>query len=308
MNKLAAIVSALLLLSASSLVHAQADRYVRTQPIATAPLTFPGPYGGYMFVHLPVEQVGEAGDTTVKTKAFLVDMDISHDGLFLSPDTLRSSSGVVPFLFPMSATRSIHASLAPTHVHENYRGFDSSFAGSIGYGLLQKYITVFDFKRNELRFYPLLSEVGVSDRDRNVLKLPLIDDAYLTFCHCPYPTIWIETEAPPLRSGRVQFATQEPLSQVFENALDSATRAALAANVETDPVTGKKEKVGLNVGIFKMGGRNIAGFSSHRAVDPLPEAFKDLSVTILGTLGNDVLRKFSEVIIDPSRQALYFIR
>jgi hypothetical protein len=283
-------------------------RYLKgATPIATAPLTFPGPYGGYMFVHLPVEHISADGDTTVRTKAFLVDLNISHDGIFLSPDTLERTSDAVPFLFPLSATRAIHARLAHTHTHENFRGYDSSYAGSLGFGLLQKYITVIDFKTNALTFYPLLSPIDVPDNDSRVLKLPLIDDAFLTYCHCAYSTIWLDVTAPPLRPGHVQLATQEPISQVFEDALDSSTRAAL--NKEAEPNSlGQKQKVGLNVGSFRIGGRNIASFGAHRAVDPMPDAFKDLSVTILGTLGNDVLRKFSGIIIDPTRQSLYFVR
>lgn len=302
------VVLVLSFLFVSGVSRAQTDLYVHAKPIATAPLTFPGPFGGYMFAHLPVEELGEAGDTLVKTRAFLVDMNISHDGIFLSPDTMQSSSDAVPFVFPMSRERAIHARLAPTHVHENFRGLDSSYAGSIGYGLLQKYTTVIDFRKNEILFYPLLTPVEIAERDRNVLSLPLLDDAYLTYCHCPYPTIWMETEAPPLRAGRVQLAPQEPISQVFEDALDSATSSALAGQSRPDPVTGQKQKVGLNVGVFKIGGRNIASFNAHRAVDPTPDAFKDLSVTILGTLGNDVLRKFSELIIDPGRQAIYLVK
>lgn len=284
------------------------DRYITSSPVARIPLSFPGPFGGYMFAHFPVEQIGELGDTTVKTKAFLVDMNISHDGIFLSPDTLKTTADAVPFVFSLSRSRAIHARLAPTHVHENFRGYDSSYSGSIGYGLLQKYVTAFDFKTNELRFYPLFTEIGVPEKDGRVLALPLIDDALLTYCHCPYPTIWMDVVAPPLKPGRVQLATQEPISQIFEDALDTSTRRALATESTPNEITGQKPKVGLNVSTFKVGGRNIAKFSAHRAVDPMPDAFKDLTVTVLGTLGTDVLRTFSGLVIDPSRQAIYLIR
>ena len=300
---------ALVLPAASVLAQtSEIDRAISSKPLAVLPMTFPGPFGGYMFVHIPVEQIGEAGDTSVKTKAFLVDMNISHEGIFLSPDTLQSTRDAIPFVFPVAKNRAIHAKLAPSHMHEEYRGLDSSYAGSIGYGLLQKYTTVFDFKSNEIRFYPLLTDISFASDNPRVLKLPVLDDAYLTYCHCPYSTIWLDVTAPPLSPGRVQLAPQEAISQIFEDAIDAKTKALLGQESRPEQPNGAPPKVGLNVGTFKIGGKNIAGLSPHRAVDPLPPAFHDLSVNIIGTLGNDVLRKFSALIIDPSRQSLYFIR
>jgi len=295
--------------AANAPTESHLEHYLKfAHPIGSAKLEFPGPYGGYMFAHFKVHDIGEAGDTTWRDRPFLIDMNLSHDGTYLAPDTLKTYSDFMPFEFPMGGNHLIHAKLAPTHSREELRGFDSLFAGSLGYGLFRNYVTTFDFKKNELTFYPLYANISIGDQDPNVIHLPLLDDAVLTYCHCPYPTIWIEAEAPPLRAGRVQLATQEPLSQVFTSSMDAETDMLLKKQAVTDPKTGQKDKVGLNLGKFIIGGENIAKRSPHRAVDALPAAFHDLSVQIMGTLGNDVLRTFSALIIDPSRSAIYLVK
>jgi hypothetical protein len=276
--------------------------------VGSAKLEFPGPFGGYTFVHFHVKEVNDNGDTLVKDHPFLLDLNLSHDGTFLAPDTLKSFSDMLPFEFELQNHKIIHAKLAPTHSREELRGFDSAFHGSIGYGLLRSFVTVFDFKKNTLTFYPLFANVSIADNDPNTIQLPLLDDAYLTYCHCPYPTIWLEAQAPPLQAGRVQLAFQQPISQVFTNALDAKTKKIVDKESTADPITGKKEKVGLTLAEFRIGGENLAGRSPRRAVDAPPEAFHDLSVKILGTLGTDVLRTFSGLIIDPSRNKIILVR
>ena len=277
-------------------------------PIGTAKLDFKGPYKGYTFVHFLVRDISELGDTTWRDRVFLIDMNLSHDGTYLAPDTMKSFSDFVPFDFPLASGHLIRAKLAPTHSREELRVVDTSLAGSIGYGLLKTYITVFDFRKNELTFYPLYSNVNVGESDPRVIHLPMLDDAVLTYCHCPYPSVWIETKAPPLRPGRVQLAFQQPISQVFTSAIDPETQHELSKEVVTDPATGQKSKVGLNVAAFVIGGQNIAKRSPHRAVDELPPAFHDLSINIMGTLGTDVLRTFSGLIMDPSRNSIILVK
>src|SRR5438105_10753393 len=65
------------------------DRFFnKAEPIGTARMTFPGPNGGFTFLHLPVREVKEWGDTVVTERAFLLDLNISNDGVYLSPDTV----------------------------------------------------------------------------------------------------------------------------------------------------------------------------------------------------------------------------
>src|SRR5206468_2329225 len=53
-------------------------------PLGSVKLDFPGPYGGFTFVHLPTKEIMEWGDTVVKDHVYLIDMNVSHDGTFLA--------------------------------------------------------------------------------------------------------------------------------------------------------------------------------------------------------------------------------
>src|SRR5947209_6340046 len=64
-------------------------------PIGTAKLDFKGPYSGYTFVHFPVRDISETGDTTWRDRVFLIDMNLSHDGTYLAPDTMTTFSDFV---------------------------------------------------------------------------------------------------------------------------------------------------------------------------------------------------------------------
>src|ERR1044071_396776 len=114
---------ALLLLAASTIAHAQntVTRYFpKSEVIGTIPITFPGPAGGNTFLHMPIREVKEWGDTVVESRAFLLDLNISNDGIYLSPDTVLNVKGNTPFEFVFSDKRVVHAQLTPTHAHEDY--------------------------------------------------------------------------------------------------------------------------------------------------------------------------------------------
>jgi hypothetical protein len=43
-------------------------------------------------------------------------------------------------------------------------------------------------------------------------------------------------------------------------------------------------------------------------VDPMPPIYRDFIIPVMGSLGTDVLRTFSGIIIDPSRGKLIFVK
>ena len=288
------------------------DRYMKfAHPIGVVKLTFPGPNGGYTLIHMPTKEVTEIGDTVIKDHAYLLDLNLSHDGLYLAPDTMLKITDFTPFEFAITKDHIIHAKLAPSHSHEELRDLDSTFNGTLGYGLLRQFVTVFDFKKNTLTFYPLFANVDIGQTDPSAIQLPLIDDAKITYCGCPFPTIWLDVQAPPLKPGHVNLAFHQPLSQVFTPAIDAPTQKLIdkQTNALNKGVkTGEKRNVGFNLGQFIVGGENIASRSPHRAIAELPAQYHDLNVAVLGTLGTDVLRTFSGIIIDPSRSKVILVK
>lgn len=290
------------------------DHYMSlAHPIGTASLAFPGPDGGYTFVHLPTKELMEWGDTEVNPRTYLLDLNISHEGLYIAPDTMLDFSQYTQFQFVLPGNHIIHAKLAPSHTHQDYLAMDTNFNGTLGWGLIKQFITVFDFKRNLLTFYPLYSSVIVADDDTNVIQLPIIDDARITYCHCPVSTVWLDVQAPPLIPGHVNLAFQQPRSEVYLTALDSNTRQIVNRQIIKDSLAHDVRPIGLNLGQFivhDLAGHaiNLASHGPHRAIVPLLDIYHDLTVPVLGALGTDVLRTFSGIIIDPSRNKLIFVK
>ena len=295
--------------SVSSLAQSRIDRYMKfAHPVGTVKLDFPGPNGGYTFVHLPTKEVNESGDTIVKDHTYLLNLNVSHEGLYLAPDTMHTLTDYTPFEFALPNGHIIHAKLAPGHSHEEFRGLDSSFNGTIGYALIRQFVTVFNFEKNTLTFYPLFANVDIGEHDSTAIQIPLIDDAKVTYCGCSFPTIWLDAQAPPFKAGHVNLAFQQPLSQIFNPAIDEKTQELLDKKATIDPATKKKRPVGFSLSQFIVGGENIARRSPHRMITDLPSQYHDLTVPVLGTLGTDVLRTFKAVIIDPSRTKLIFVK
>ncbi len=282
-------------------------------PVGTVKLAFPGPGSGFTFVHLPTKEVTEYGDTQVNERSYLIDLNISHEGLYIAPDTMLEFSNYTPFQFVLPNGHIIHARLAPGHTHQDYLAMDTNFNGTIGWGLIKQFITVFDFKKNELTFYPLYSSVLIADDDTNVIQLPIIDDAKITYCHCPQSTVWLDVTAPPLPEGHVNLAFQQPYSQIFTTALDSTTSAIVEKQHAEDSITGTKRTIGLSVAqyyLHDLSGHaiNISDRGPHRIVTLPPAIYHDLTIPVMGTLGTDILRTFSGIIIDPSRNKLIFVK
>lgn len=306
----------ILMLCAANLA-AQAQKPVtrffpKSDVIGTVPLTFPGPGGGNTFLHLPTRVVKEWGDTVTELRAYLLDLNISNDGVYLSPDTVLNVKGNTPFEFAFSNKRTVHSNLTPTHAHEEYAWLDTTYTGNIGYGLLKQFVSAFDFKNNTLTLYPLYSAVEIPAGD-SVIELPLIDDAKITYCGCVYPTIWMDGNAPPFKAGHVHLAFDEPVSQIYSNALDKKTEGLLRRQYLQDSAAGTKRPVGFNLGQFyvkTLNGQseNLAKRSPHRTVAELPKQYHDLNVPLLGAIGTDFLRTFSGLIIDPSGKKMVLIK
>ncbi len=282
-------------------------------PLGTVRLSFDGPDSGFTFVHLPTKEVMEWGDTMINPRTYLIDLNVSNEGLYLAPDTQVSFSDYTPFEFVLPNHHIIHAKLAAGHTHQEMLALDTNFNGTIGWGLIKQFITVFDFRKNELTFYPLYSSVLVGDSDTNVIQLPILNDAKITYCHCPVSTVWMDVTAPPLPEGHVNLSFQQPISQVFVSGLDSSTQASVERQHAADSISGTKRPIGLSVAQFDLHDLfgqtiNIAGRGPHRIVVLAPAIYHDLTIPIMGTLGTDVLRTFSGIIIDPSRNKLIFVK
>ncbi|GEM_PF-2143508 len=301
-------------ISPLSTLRSPLQKYLRfAHPIATVALSFPGPSGGYTLLHLPTKEVTEYGDTIIKNKSYLLDLNVSHDGLYLAPDTMLSISDFTPFEFVPAKDRIMHAKLAPSHSREEIRQLDTTFNGVVGLGFIKQFVTAFDLEHNTVTFYPLYANLMIADDDTNTIQLPILDDAKITYCGCPSPNIWLDVQAPPLNSGHVSLAFNQPESQVFESAFDSVTRHTIAKQRLQDSLSANKRPIGLKLGDFIVGKEtghaiNIAFRSPKRLIEPLPAMYHDLNVPVLGTLGTDALRTFKGIIIDPSRNKLIFIK
>ncbi len=287
--------------------------FQHSHPIGTVKMEFPGPGGGYTLIHLPTKERMEWGDTLVHDHTYLIDLNVSPDGLYLAPDTMLSFSNNTPFEFVLPGGHILHAELTPGHSREFLRGMDSLFNGVIGYGLIQKYVTVFDFKLKQLTFYSLLAGDSIADDDTSVIQVPILDDAFITYCHCHQPTIWLDVKAPPLPEGHVNLAFHIPQSEIFKPSLDSATRSKIDKIHLQDSLAGKPQPIGLEVNRFLIRDRsghviNLAPRGTHRLIDPMAPIYHDFNVPVMGTLGTDVLRTFRGIIIDPSRGKVIFVK
>jgi hypothetical protein len=80
-----------------------------------------------------------------------------------------------------------------------------------------------------------------------------------------------------------------------------------------DSLAGVKRPVGLDLARFYVRDLfghviNLSPRGSHRLVDPMPPIYRDFIIPVMGSLGTDVLRTFSGIIIDPSRGKLIFVK
>lgn len=284
------------------------EKYMKFgHPAAKFDLSFPGKDGGYTFAHVPV-RVKKGDSTVIENHVFLIDLATVNGGVFIPPDTVNMAKDYQTFDLVWDDKHTVHAELAPSKAKADFKKIDSTFLGVLGYAFFRQYTTVFDFKKNVLTLYPLYSNIVIGEKDTNVIDLTYHDDAVLTYCHCPYPTMWLDASAPPLKPGRVHVGFAEPRSLVFTPALDDRTEKKLENEMKEDPLTGQRPKVGIKVASFKIGNAEIASREPKRNVQTLPPAFKDLSITIMGTIGTDVMRTFEGIIIDPTNSRIVFVK
>lgn len=299
-----------LLVSTQIAAQERVDRYMRhAHPLGSIDLSFPGPGGGYTFANLELQKINEDGDTNYKKYPFLVDFTSSSDGTFIPPDSMRSViKDHLEHVIRLSDVRFVRANLSPSHTKAEFKELDTNFAGVLGYYFFRKFVTVFDFKRNKLTLYPLYANVDIGERDTNAVQVEYKDDAIISYCKCPSPGVWLEAEAPPIKNGRVFFGFGTPVSEVYKPSLDKATLDLFEKNIEEDSLTGKKSIPGFSLATFKIGKSNIANRNPKRIVKDLPALFKDLNISVMGSMGTDVLRRFSAMIFDPSRGKVILVK
>lgn len=261
--------------------------------------------------HPPVEEESEAFLQYAKSmRSYLIDLGASNEGSWLLDSF--STAVITDYKHVSIATgdtTSLPLSLIPSSSRENFRSLDQSFSGTIGYGWLKQYVNVFDFTENRWYIYRSDNNPKFSGRvDTNATHIPYLDDAIITYCHCPFPTIWLEVEAPPLTPGRVQLSLSDNQSFIFKSALDDKTAKIVAENERADSLSGKSEFGGIELANFIADGKNIAQPNPRRMIAPLPPRFKDLNISVIGTLAVDVLRKYAALIIDPSRQKIVLVK
>lgn len=264
---------------------------------------------GYMFIDIPTYDTLETMPQKL-TRSYLIDIGASNEGSWLIDS---NSTAVITEYKHVSIAGADGAtmplSLIPSGARENFRKLDTTFSGTIGYGWLKQFVSVFDFSSNRFYIYRSDDHPKYDARvDTAATHIPYLDDAYITYCHCPFPTIWLEVEAPPLSPGRVQLSLGENQSFIFKSALDDKTAQIVAENERADSLSGKKDFGGIELASFVAGGKNIAKSNPRRVISPLPPRFRDLNVTVIGTLAVDVLRKYAALIIDPSRQKVMLVR
>jgi hypothetical protein len=265
---------------------------------------------GYLFVEIPTLDTNEFAQTEKIVRTYLIDIGASNEGSWLLDST---STAVITEYKHVSIAASDSASfplsLIPSNTRENFRRLDSAFSGTIGYGWLKQFVSVFDFTEKRWYIYRADNNPKYSARvDTAATHIPYLDDAFITYCHCPFPTIWLEVEAPPLSPGRVQLSLADNQSYIYKTALDNKTAKIVVENERADSLSGKSEFAGIELANFITAGRNIAQRNPRRAVTALPARFKDLNITVIGTLAVDVLRKYPALIIDPSRSKIVLVR
>lgn len=266
---------------------------------------------GYMFISVPVIDTDIYGKALTLHRSFLLDPAASNDGSFIPDDSLVNVTGTKKFYFPVSAQRTLTADLVPTLSKRAIKGIDTSFYGVLGYSFIRRYITIINFLERTVTFYSASEAKPEWDPrlDTAAIFVPYLDDAILNHCNCPFPTIWFEVSAPPLKEGRVHLSLAERQSVVFKQALEPKTQKFIEEDFRKDSIAGRKKNLGgIEVAAFKLGGINIANRNPRRTIDDLPPIFRNLNLFITGTVAVDVLRHFPAVIIDPTRSRVILVK
>jgi hypothetical protein len=273
------------------------------EQIARFPITFKN---GFLFATVPIVDTLLDGTLDTLLRSFLIDPRASNDGSYLPPDSSETQLGTRTFYIPVSTQRTLVWKLAPSLAKFNFKKTDTAFGGVIGYGILRQYVSILNFTAGTFTLYALDLSPELSKRlDTGAVHVPYFDDVLLKYCHCSFPTIWLEPDAEPLLPGRWHLSLADRQSVIYEEALPGKLKKKINDAMLADSLAGKTDPfAGIQLPKFVLGGVNLAKLEPHRPIDNLPALFKDLSITVMGTVAIDVLRHFQAVIIDPSRATL----
>jgi hypothetical protein len=289
--------------SLQALAQKNADRYVsKGDLVARLPIHFSN---GFMFVSVPIIDSTD-GKVTVINRSFLLDPRASNEGSYLPEDSTIVILGSKLFLAPVSKQRTLKLTLAPSFAKSNFRQTDSTFFGVIGYGFFREYLTVVDFQENCLSLYSIEPEPTLSPKlEKEAIWAPYYDDAVLNYCHCQFPTIWLEPNVAPLNSGRMHLSLADRMSVLYEEALPGKIKKQINEGLYQDSIAGRPNKyAGVEISNFTLGTENIAKLEPHRIIDKLPAVFKDINITVTGTIAIDLIRHFKALIIVPHKSVI----
>jgi len=262
-----------------------------------------------MYITVPVIDTDVYGKAITLNRSFIIDPAASNDGSFMPDDSLLSITGSRKFYLPVSPQRTLTVDLVPTLAKRMYKNSDTSFYGVLGYGFIRKFITTINFKERTVTLYSTSENEPIWDSrlDSVAYSIPYLDDAILNHCNCQFPTMWFEAKVPPFKEGRVHFSLADRQSVIYSHAIDSRSQKLLDAQWRQDSIAGKK-KSGMDLAKFYIGGINIAKIEPHRFVAELPPIFRNLNLFIIGTVAVDILRNYSEVIIDPTKSRVLLVK
>lgn len=257
---------------------------------------------GFLFASVPIVDTLLDGRLDTMMRSFLIDPRASNDGSYLPADSSDTQLGTRTFYVPISTQRTLVWKLAPSLAKFNFRKADTSFGGVIGYGILKQYVCVLNFAANTFTLYALDPSPKLSKRlDTGAVHVPYYDDVLLRYCHCNFPSIWLEPNAEPLLKGRWHLSLADRQSVIYEQSLPGKLKKKINDAMLRDSLAGKTDPfAGIELPKFELGGVNLAKLEPHRPIDNLPDLFKDLSVTVMGTVAMDVIRHYHALIIDPS--------
>ena len=288
----------------SAVAQTNERRYLTSaELVANFPLHFAN---GFLMISVPIIDTLPSGTLDTVTKSFLIDPRASNDGSFLPGDSAETILGTRTFYSPVSPQRTLKLKLSPSFAKAPFKNADTNFFGVIGYGFFRQYITVIDFSTTSVSFYEM-TPYPVMDKRlvTGAIHVPYLDDVILKYCHCPFPTMWLEPEAAPLLPGRMHFSLADRQSVIYESALSGALKKQINDGNLKDSLQGKFNKfTGIQLGEFKLGGVNLAQYEPRRPLDHVPDIFKDLTETVTGTVAIDLLKHFRAVIIDPTQSKI----
>ncbi len=283
------------------------SRYLSGTPAASFPIHFTN---GFLFASLPVVDTALNGTIDTITRSFLIDPRISNDGTYLPEDSGTTHLGQRTFTIPLPSQRTLILHLAASLIRWNFKIADTAYMGSIGYGFFRQYRTVLDLVYNTISFYPIDNNVKYDPRlGRQSLVVPYYDDAMIPYCHCEFPTIWLDPDISPLNKGRMHFSLADRQSVLYRNALPPSILKKIDDAAIKDSLEGKPPSLsGVTLSHFVLGTEDIVTSDPRRPIDKLPDFFKDLNFPVTGTVAMDVVKKYKGLVIDPTRSVLYFCK